>query len=81
MRLKVVESGHRLPARLKLAMFRLVLRRRAPDVVRTILYRPELFGEPFSELMQEAMRGPSRWPVGERELFAAFTSRLNQCPF
>jgi hypothetical protein len=27
------------------------------------------------------MRGPSQWSVGERELFAAFTSRLNQCLF
>jgi len=27
------------------------------------------------------MRGPSTWSVGERELFAAFTSRLNQCVF
>src|SRR5439155_643566 len=25
--------------------------------------------------------GPSEWSVGERELFAAFTSRLNQCLF
>ena len=28
-----------------------------------------------------AMRGPSDWSAGERELFAAFTSLLNQCPF
>jgi len=27
------------------------------------------------------MRGPSMWSVGERELFAAFVSRLNQCVF
>jgi len=27
------------------------------------------------------MRGPSDWSVGERELFAAFVSSLNQCPF
>jgi len=27
------------------------------------------------------MRGPSPWSVGERELFAAFVSRLNQCVF
>jgi len=27
------------------------------------------------------MRGPSEWTVGERELFAAFVSRLNQCVF
>jgi hypothetical protein len=27
------------------------------------------------------MRGPSDWTVAERELFAAFTSKLNQCVF
>jgi hypothetical protein len=27
------------------------------------------------------MRGTSDWAVWERELFAAFTSRLNQCVF
>jgi hypothetical protein len=27
------------------------------------------------------MRGPSPWSVGERETFAAFVSRLNQCVF
>ena len=27
------------------------------------------------------MRGPSDWSAGERELFAGFTSLLNQCPF
>jgi len=27
------------------------------------------------------MRGPSDWSIGERELFAAFTSKLNQCVF
>jgi hypothetical protein len=27
------------------------------------------------------MRGPSEWTVGERELFAAYTSYLNRCPF
>jgi len=27
------------------------------------------------------MRGPSEWSVGERELFAAYTSKLNQCVF
>lgn len=51
------------------------------DVVRTLRYRPELFGDPFSEALQDAMRGRSRWSAGERELFAAFVSSLNQCPF
>jgi len=50
-------------------------------VVKTLMYRPELFGRPFSEELDGVMRGPSYWSVGERELFAAFTSLLNQCPF
>ena len=81
MRLKQVERGHKLPARLKLGLIGLVSGRPAPDVLRTLLYRPTFFGDPFRALMQPAMRGDSRWSAGERELFAAFTSRLNQCPF
>ena len=50
-------------------------------VVKTLLYRSELFGRPFSEALDAVMRGPSDWSDGERELFAAFTSILNQCPF
>ena len=50
-------------------------------VVKTLLYRPELFGQPFSDALDQAMRGPSEWSAGERELFAAFTSHLNQCLF
>jgi hypothetical protein len=50
-------------------------------VVKTLLYRPELFGSPFSEELDVVMRGPSDWSAGERELFAGFASMLNQCPF
>ncbi len=51
------------------------------DILRVLTYRPELFGAPFSQLLQEVMRGPSSWSVGERELFAAFVSSQNQCRF
>jgi len=81
MRLHAVEHGHRLPQRLKLALIRLVSGRRVPDVVKTLLYRPGFFGRPMCDWTQAVMRGPSEWSVGERELFAAFTSRLNQCVF
>ena len=51
----------------------------ALGVVKTLLYRPELFGGPFSEELQVVMRGPSEWSAGERELIAGFASHLNQC--
>lgn len=81
MRLGRVEHGHRLGEKLKLILIRLLSRRRVPDVVKTILYRPEFWGRPMCAWTQAVMRGPSEWSVGERELFAAFTSRMNQCVF
>jgi hypothetical protein len=81
MRLAIVENGH-APA--EAAMLEAIRQRAGtepPGVVKTLLYRPELFGEPFSEALDVAMRGPSEWSPGERELFAAFTSLLRQCPF
>jgi hypothetical protein len=81
MRLRTVDHGHRLAQRLKLMLIRVVSRRRVPDIVKTLLYRPEFFGRPMCEWTQAVMRGPSPWSVGERELFAAFTSRLNKCLF
>jgi hypothetical protein len=50
-------------------------------VLKTLHYRPELFGRPYSDALDLAMRGESDWSPGERELFAAFVSALNQCPF
>lgn len=81
MRLERVRSGHRLAQKLLLALFRFMMRREPPDVVKTMLYRPEFFGRAFSTFLHDAMRGPSAWSAGERELFAAFVSRKNQCPF
>jgi hypothetical protein len=80
-RLQQVETGHRLPQRLMLGAMRVVARMEPPDVVKAGLYRRDFFGKPYSVVLQRVMRGPSEWSVGERELFAAFTSRLNQCPF
>ena len=80
MRLKKVHTGHALGDKFVLAMMS-ALAGHAPGVVRTLLYRKEYFGRPYTELTQQVMRGPSEWTFGEREIFAAFVSRLNQCVF
>jgi hypothetical protein len=51
------------------------------DVSIALRYRPELFGTPFQQLLQDVMKGPSPWTPGERELFAAAVSAQRQCPF
>jgi hypothetical protein len=81
MRLSRLDHGHTLGQKLILGLIRLGSGFRAPDVVRTILYRRAFFGAAQSALTQQVMRGPSDWTVGQRELFAAFVSRLAQCPF
>jgi hypothetical protein len=51
------------------------------DISRALRYRPSLFGLPFAQLMQQVMKGPSEWSEADRELFAAFVSARNLCPF
>lgn len=81
MRLDKLSHGHKLKERLLLAFIRTVSRMEPPDVVKTLLYRRDFFGDGFSELVQGCLRGESFWTVGERELFASFTSRLEACHF
>ncbi|GAC1349972.1 MAG: hypothetical protein NVSMB27_28100 [Ktedonobacteraceae bacterium] len=83
MRLKTVEQGHGQHQKMLLEKMQ-AMRGKAlpiPDVIRTLLYRPELFGNPYSLCLEEAMHKPSEWSVGERELFATFVSSKNQCSF
>jgi len=80
-RLAVVDHGHAPDEAAVLAMIRERSGAEPLGVVKTLLYRPEVFGRPFSDALDGVMRGPSDWSPGERELFAAFTSLLNQCPF
>ena len=81
MRLRATESGHAPAEAAVLDAMRAETGREPVDVVKTLNYRPERFGRPFSDALDLAMRGESDWTPGERELFAAFVSSLNQCPF
>lgn len=81
MRLPAVEKGRGLKAKMMFAMIRTFSGFPTPDVVRTLMFERHLFGEPMNQVFQTAMRGPSEWSVGERELFAAWVSKKNECEF
>lgn len=81
MRLAVVDHGHAPEEAAILQEIRERMGAEPLGVVKTLMYRPELFGLPFSDALDRVMRGTSDWSPGERELFAGFTSLLNQCPF
>jgi hypothetical protein len=76
-----VGHGHTLAQKALLTVVRVMSGARAPDVVLTLWYRKPWFGAHMSRLLQETMRGPSEWSVGERELMAAWVSSVQQCPF
>jgi len=81
MRLERVQSRRPLRYHFLVALLTLKHRVRVPDVIRALCYRREFFGSPYDRWIQSILRGPSTWSVWERELMAAFTSRLNQCLF
>lgn len=81
MRLEKLKQGNSLKAKLLFWVIRRSTKAEPFDVIKTLVYRPRFFGGPYNQLLQASLRGESRWSIGERELFAAFTSRLNQCLF
>ena len=81
MRLRILDSGHGFGTKALFALIRTVSRQPVLDVVKLVKYRADFYGGPMSEVTQEAMRGPSAWSVGDRELMAAFVAKTNQCEF
>ena len=79
MRLAILDRGHRLRTKALLAVIRLVSRQPVVDAVKLALYRPDFYGG--GDLTHEAMRGPSDWSIGDRELMAAFVSKVNESQF
>ena len=81
MRLEILDSGHGMKHKLLFKLIGFMMKHPAPDVVKLLSYRGEFLGTPLNEVFQEAMRGPSEWSVGDRELMAAFVSKKNECEF
>ena len=81
MRLKVLNSGYSLATKALFALIHLASRQPLPDAAKLVFYRADFYGGNMKELTHEAMRGPSAWSVGDRELMAAFVSKTNECAF
>ena len=81
MRLSILDDGHGFGTKALFALIRTVSRQPVLDVVKLVKYRADFYGNPMSAVTQEAMRGPSGWSVGDRELMAAFVAKANQCEF
>ena len=81
MRLAKLDNGHSFSTKLMFLMIRIVSGAPVPDVVKTLKYRWDFFGANFAPMVQTLLRGDSMWTVGERELFAAYTAKLEACRF
>lgn len=81
MRPRVLEHGYGLGPKLLFALIRIMSGRPLPDAARITFYRPDFYGTHAKAFTHEAMRGPSAWSVADRELMAAYVSKVNECPF
>lgn len=81
MRLSILEKGQSVGTKMLFVIIRLVSGHPVVDAVRLVTYRPDFYGDPMKRLTHEAMRGPSSWSVGDRELMAAFISQVNETEF
>lgn len=54
---------------------------RAPNAPRVTLKTKAMFGVSMGAWAQAAMRGPSAWSIGEREVMAAMIAQWNACDF
>ena len=81
MRLDVLNRGYGPGTKLLFAFIRLGSGQPVPDAARLVFYRPDFYGFRAKEFTHEAMRGPSAWSVGDRELMAAYVSKANECAF
>src|SRR5665213_219448 len=81
MRLNILNTGYKFGTKLLFFIIKAVSGYPLPDAARLIFYRPDFYGTPAKQFTQRAMRGPSLWSVGDRELMAAYISRINECTF
>lgn len=77
MRLTILDRGHSFGTKALFALIRIFSRQPVLDVIKLAKYRPNFYLA--QEMTHEAMRGPSAWSVGDRELMAAFVAKNSEC--
>src|SRR5258706_4424783 len=81
MRLYILNRGYGPGTKLLFALIRRFSGHPVPDAAKLVFYRPDFYGSRAKEFTHEAMRGPSAWSVGDRELMAAYVSQVNESAF
>lgn len=81
MRLEILDHGYSPGTKLLFKIIRLFSGHPVPDAARLVFYRPDFYGARAKTFTHEAMRGPSGWSVGDRELMAAYVSQVNESAF
>ena len=81
MRLSILDTGHNFGTKLLFTLIKAASRQPVLDIVKLVKYRPDFYGKPMSAVTHEAMRGPSSWSIGDRELMAAIVAQANECRF
>jgi uncharacterized peroxidase-related enzyme len=79
MRLAILDRGHAFGTKILFAMIRVFSGHGVLDVIKVVKYRADFYGDPMSGVTQEAMRGASKWSVGDREMMAALVAKTNGC--
>lgn len=81
MRLDILNRGYSRGTKVLFGVVRLFSGQPLPDAAKIVFYRPDFYGEHAKTFTQQAMRGPSAWSVADRELMAAYVSKVNECTF
>jgi len=81
MRLEILNSGYSPGTKLLFGVIQTFSRQSLPDAAKLVFYRPGFYGTQAKKFTQEAMRGPSAWSVADRELMAAYVSKVNETAF
>jgi uncharacterized peroxidase-related enzyme len=81
MRLDILNRGYRPGTKVLFAAIRLFSGQPVPDAAKLVFYRPDFYGAQAKKFTHEAMRGSSAWSVADRELMAAYVSKVNGSAF